>query len=141
MKISLHAIFRFDMSQLNLNNFQTDRATGLCLDSKDAPFQTVSEFDFIGFRFYKCMLVFFRTNINSSFFLIEVVDCCNVKLGGLQDSWLYKFVDASPRLSNNNTTLPFCKRSTYTCRLQPTGAIFACDRNQATDGTTDQPTD
>ena len=58
MKISLHAIFRFDMSQLNLNNFQTDRATGLCLDSKDAPFQAVSEFDFIGFRFYKCMLVF-----------------------------------------------------------------------------------
>ena len=58
MKISLHAIFQFDMSQLNLNNFQTDRATWLCLDSKDAPFQAVSEFDFIGFRFYKCMLVF-----------------------------------------------------------------------------------
>ena len=38
MQFAQHAIFRFDMSQLNLNNFWMDKATELRLDSKDAFF-------------------------------------------------------------------------------------------------------
>ena len=57
MKIAQHAIFGFDMSQVNLNNFWTDRATVLSLDSKDAPFQAVSEYVCIAFRFHNHMLI------------------------------------------------------------------------------------
>jgi len=51
------AIFRFDVSQQNLNNFWTDRATELRLDSKDAFFQAVSEYAFSAFRYHFQMLI------------------------------------------------------------------------------------
>ena len=58
MQFAQHAIFRVDMSQLNLNNFWTDRATELRLDSKDAFFQAVSEYDVGAFRYHHDMLIF-----------------------------------------------------------------------------------
>ena len=45
MQFAQNAIFHFDMSQLNLNNFWMDRATELRLDAKDAFFQAVSSYD------------------------------------------------------------------------------------------------
>ena len=56
--LALDSIFCLNMSQLNLNNFWTDWATELGLDSKWAPFQAVSEYDIIALRFYNDMLVF-----------------------------------------------------------------------------------
>ena len=58
MQFAQHANFWFDMSQLNLNNFWTDRATELRLDSKVAFFQAVSEYAFSAFRFHSDMLIF-----------------------------------------------------------------------------------
>ena len=57
MQFAQHAIFRVDMSQHNLNNFRTDRATGPRLDSKDAFFQAVSQCDVGAFRYYHDMLI------------------------------------------------------------------------------------
>ena len=58
MQFAQHAIFRVDMSQHNLNNFRTDRATGPRLDSKDPFFQAVSQCDVGAFRYYHDMLIF-----------------------------------------------------------------------------------
>ena len=58
MQFAQHAIFRVDMSQHNLNNFRTDRATGPRLDSKDAFFQAASESAFSAFRYYLDMLIY-----------------------------------------------------------------------------------
>ena len=44
------SIFHLDMSQLNFNNFWTDWATNLGLDSKFVPFQAIFEYDVIALR-------------------------------------------------------------------------------------------
>ena len=53
-------MLQFDMSQLNLSNFWTDKATELRLDSKDAFFQAVSEYDVGAFRYNHDVLIFRR---------------------------------------------------------------------------------
>ena len=74
--VALHSTFCFDMSQLNFNNFWTDWAMEPGLDSKDASFRAVSEYDFIELRFYNLSIICssLRKKIsNSSFFWIKVV--------------------------------------------------------------------
>ena len=70
MQFAQHANFWFDMSQLNLNNFWTDRATELRLDSKVAFFQAISEYDFIALRFSSDMF-FFKEKLQIRLFFYQ----------------------------------------------------------------------
>ena len=84
--VALHSTFSFDMSQLNFNNFWTDWATEPGLDTKDASFRAVSEYDFSELRFYTYTLLK-KEELRIRLFLIEVITefACDVFRGFIND--------------------------------------------------------